>query len=391
MAATTISRATWTDDSGTPASPVGDGTIINNARLQADVYDKIDALFTAAFTFGGLVHSEGFGTHLWSTGGTGGNQLSIRNTTAGTGNYAGFLLGNNAAAGVGVLTVQSSTFTTTSFNVQDGMTLGHTRAGGISIAASHANGMLRFYSGGGAEGMRLTDTAQLLLGHTTNGEITGGGIGILSDDQSIALALKGSLSDVTHGITVITVETNTFGALKQHGAGGGLHIAGFRENGSGKTAIVLSGYLGDVGDTTKSTAGVGVIQMRGGSNFAASMSANENILAVDDGSNTRFILDADGDSHQDVGTAWTNFHGHDDISLLNTLSAHLTRRDDPLRVHFADWLESSREPLERMKLVTFNANGHHFVNWSRMHMLKVGAILQLAARMQRLEAELGLA
>jgi hypothetical protein len=35
---TTINRATWTDDDGSGAT----GTIINNARLQGDVYDKID-------------------------------------------------------------------------------------------------------------------------------------------------------------------------------------------------------------------------------------------------------------------------------------------------------------------------------------------------------------
>lgn len=47
MSYTAITRATWTDDSGTPAAPAGDGTIINNARLQADVYDKIDGLHNA--------------------------------------------------------------------------------------------------------------------------------------------------------------------------------------------------------------------------------------------------------------------------------------------------------------------------------------------------------
>lgn len=47
MASTTISRATWTDDDGSGTT----GTIINNARLQADVYDKVDALFTGASTF----------------------------------------------------------------------------------------------------------------------------------------------------------------------------------------------------------------------------------------------------------------------------------------------------------------------------------------------------
>ena len=35
---TTINRATWTDDDGSGMT----GTIINNARLQGDVYDKVD-------------------------------------------------------------------------------------------------------------------------------------------------------------------------------------------------------------------------------------------------------------------------------------------------------------------------------------------------------------
>jgi hypothetical protein len=36
---TTINRATWTDDDGSGTT----GTIINNARLQGDVYDRVDA------------------------------------------------------------------------------------------------------------------------------------------------------------------------------------------------------------------------------------------------------------------------------------------------------------------------------------------------------------
>jgi hypothetical protein len=38
---TTINRATWVDDDGSGAT----GTIINNARLQGDIYDKIDQGF----------------------------------------------------------------------------------------------------------------------------------------------------------------------------------------------------------------------------------------------------------------------------------------------------------------------------------------------------------
>lgn len=57
MAATTISRSTWTDDDGSGTT----GTIINNARLQADVYDKVDALLSGAATLeaGGNVIVDG--------------------------------------------------------------------------------------------------------------------------------------------------------------------------------------------------------------------------------------------------------------------------------------------------------------------------------------------
>ena len=41
---TVISRATWVDDDGSGTT----GTVINNARLQGDVYDKIDALYTSS-------------------------------------------------------------------------------------------------------------------------------------------------------------------------------------------------------------------------------------------------------------------------------------------------------------------------------------------------------
>jgi hypothetical protein len=111
---------------------------------------------------GGLFSVGGFGTHLVSAAGTGGNQISIRNTTAGTTNYSGYLLGNDISAGVGVLTAQSSTYTTTSFNVQDGMTLAHTRPGGMSIAASDAAGAIRFYTGGGTQRWLFSSAGHLL-------------------------------------------------------------------------------------------------------------------------------------------------------------------------------------------------------------------------------------
>lgn len=61
MAASTISRSSWTDDDGTGTT----GTIIGNSRLQADVYDKIDALLAGSspsvLTVGGRFRTEGAG------------------------------------------------------------------------------------------------------------------------------------------------------------------------------------------------------------------------------------------------------------------------------------------------------------------------------------------
>lgn len=56
MAATTITRSTWTDDSGSGIT----GSIVDNAELQK-VYDNIDALFSGASTFelGGAVKVDG--------------------------------------------------------------------------------------------------------------------------------------------------------------------------------------------------------------------------------------------------------------------------------------------------------------------------------------------
>jgi hypothetical protein len=60
MAASVITRVTWTDDDGTGTT----GTIINNARLGSDIYDKIDQLMsgTGSYTtleLGGILKVDG--------------------------------------------------------------------------------------------------------------------------------------------------------------------------------------------------------------------------------------------------------------------------------------------------------------------------------------------
>lgn len=142
MAATTITRVTWTDGAS--------GTVINNAVLHSDIYAKIDQMFAGAggyatFTFGGLVAAEGFGTHLFSAGGTGAQAIKVRNTSAGTGNYASLELGNDASATLGGVSAFSSTFTTSTYSKASGVRVLSSGSGGLTLVASAASSEVVVY------------------------------------------------------------------------------------------------------------------------------------------------------------------------------------------------------------------------------------------------------
>lgn len=144
--ASTVTRTTWNDDSGIPSAPVGDGTTINNARLQ-DIYDAIDALFSGSLLAGGTIGAEGLGTHALSAGGTGGNILLVRNTSAGTGNLARVQVQADSTT-VGLFEHHSTTFTTGGASIQDGTAIRSTGTGGIAIAALNSGAGIGFYTGG---------------------------------------------------------------------------------------------------------------------------------------------------------------------------------------------------------------------------------------------------
>lgn len=171
MAGSTLTRTslTLTNDTGTASSPNGDGTVIN-AALWTLLLDRIDAMFSAAVTFGGVISSEGFGTHAFSAGGVGANLLSVRNTTAGTGNYGAVWVGNDASNGTTRLYALSSTFTTASEFVAGGSVLYAAGSGGLSISSSHASGTVRLYT---QSTLRTTWATDGTLSHDFGFRLTG--------------------------------------------------------------------------------------------------------------------------------------------------------------------------------------------------------------------------
>lgn len=233
-------------------------------------------------------------------------------------------------------------------------------------------------------GVSFSTAGQVFINDTSNANVTRGlTINQGAADNSI-LALKSS--DVAHGMTDVT-ETDTYAeALKVSAGGGGVYLRGFSSSTTGMRLHALH----TTDDATRSTSAVGAVIVDGslktGTNVTP-LGANTNIFIVRNSGTARFILDSDGDSHQDVGTAWTEFDAYDDAGLLDSLNAAVQNRD-PLREGFGAFVRYNRAALERAKLVTFNDDGHHFVNMSRLTMLLTGAVRQIGERQRLLQARI---
>ena len=352
MAATTIARVSITDDDGTGQT----GTIWNNAQLVA-IYDDIDDLFKRT-TAGDLT-------------------FELENTDTTSTSDTGFIARvGSGAAGDPYFQVTNGTTTWTW-----GLDNSDSDAWVLANSAALDNSNILKITASGFQGIvYINDTANANM--TTGLTINQAG----ADNEIFTL----KSSDVGHGVTSIS-ETDSFMMIaKASATGGGVELWSI---GGSTSSLILKG-VAVTADATRSTAGVAPFMAQGyiGSGVnAVTVGADKNIAAFRDASTTRFILDSDGDSHQDVGTAWTNFDDGDDLVRLNAVAIALARKGDPLRSAFVAHIEDQRAVLDAMpgkKLVAFNADGHHFVNMSRLAMLHTGAIRQLGMRLTKTERRL---
>jgi hypothetical protein len=384
-----------------------DGAVIGGASAAAGTFTSLNANGGGALT--GTWSNLGTVTTVDINGGTvdgaviGGSSAAAGTFTTITGNsatlrgggvisvLAGSDLGANTltdattkVARVGVPHYTNSEEPASVFVLQSNSVNNQVQFGGGSGLMNAAT-LIQFYTGAnlttlaGTERMRIDNNGQILVNDTTNADMT---IGLTinqgaSDNQILAL----KSSDVAHGMTGVS-ETDTFGYLQKFSADdGGLFMDGLADTGA--TGLRVRGVM-VTANTTKSTAGVAAVMVDSAlksTTTVASSGADANMVAFRDNGTTRFILDADGDSHQDVGTAWTNFDHLDDIATLNALAYNVARPTDPIKEKFGEWMAEKREVLEAQKIVRFNADGHHFVNMSKLSMLHTGAIRQLGERL----------
>lgn len=190
----------------------------------------------ATLTFGGLIASEKVGTHTFHAGvASGSNVMSVRQTTAGTANLAGFYAGQSSNALQ--LYHTSTTFTPAGVNVADGGVLLGANVGGMAIAATHASGTVKFFPGGTTERMRLLSTGELVVSGT--GTFTGlsgpGGLTVYADNGSTYAAW---ITQTRNGTSLVNIKNTTNGTA----ALSGIYLSNDAGNGRGWLIVHSSGY-----------------------------------------------------------------------------------------------------------------------------------------------------
>jgi hypothetical protein len=206
-----------------------------------------------------------------------------------------------------------------------------------------------------------------------------------NDDEIISLK---SSTDIAHGLTSIT-ETDTYAMFKKaHATEGGLNLTAINTN---ERALILLG-IAKTPDTTHSTAGVGICQVRSyddnGGTSTDNPAANANLFTVNGAGVCKFIIDQEGDYHYQ-GTDGGSYDAYDDIKLARGLRASLSTNVD-FRQRFSELIEYAKPIFEKTGVVTYNddTDGVPFVSGRGMAGFQLDAIYQLGMKVQNLEAEI---
>jgi hypothetical protein len=199
-------------------------------------------------------------------------------------------------------------------------------------------------------------------------------------------------SDVGHGMTTQT-NTRCYGfARKYEDTSGGLMLTGAKDaDGDNAHALRFRGWLGEAPKTLKSALGYGVMTFgvweKDGTGVKEITTANANLFSWDTAGDTKMILDADGDLHLDATSNENVWDAWDDCQLVRALDLERAP-EQVIHSEFDDYIQYNRADLEQAGIVTFNDDGHHFVNITQLQRLHNGAIWQLYRRCQVYERAL---
>jgi len=217
----------------------------------------------------------------------------------------------------------------------------------------------------------------------TIAKVSSDGTLLLDNGANTDPAIQVRHDNVDHGLTDITDATNVYYHVKlAESNSGGAYVEGFKDaDGANRCALGLVGYLDEDVDTTKTTAGRGIVEvygLQGSGTGARDTVADGNVFVVRTKRGgsivTLLIVDEDGDLYYDGSAA--SYDRVDDIALLREVSDLLA--GEPF------WLMSA---CEQLGIVRRDGKGA-MVSQKRHTALLRGAVLQLAERVYELERRL---
>ncbi len=255
--------------------------------------------------------------------------------------------------------------------------------GKMVFVASCVDNKVHMDFGGGAGRVLLSDCANGFIdqGMTINQKC---------DDKQI-LSFKSS--DVGHGMSSIA-DCDTYGFFqKGSAAGGGLQITGLTDtHASDHSAILLYGILGEAANDTKSLGdGFGIVRVRAAIKSGSGCTGpdtNANLFSIDESTNTRFIVDREGDVHYDGSTNASAWDEYCDVQLLTASRAVLMPECADFRKRFSGFVDDHAQTLHDTGVITLNDDGHHFISTKGLNGLMIDSIRQVHERVIGLETQL---
>lgn len=258
----------------TIASGLALGSIAGVRRIQSDGttftfltdIDSYAPLLCAGITINGLLTVSNLGAHSFIAGGAGGNDIRIQNTTAGTANWSAFYIGNDSSYATGFLMATSSAYTPSGERLADTFIIDGFGVGGISIASRDASGVIRFYTGGTTERVRIDTVGNVGIGLTPAFSLD------VRKDQNSVSAFR--LSNQNSGSSASAM----FG-FGTYGNSWGCRVGSAAMNGN-NFDIVVDAFGSPVPKLTIATSGL--IKMAAYGAGAATFDASGNITSVSD-------------------------------------------------------------------------------------------------------------
>ena len=239
------------------------------------------------------------------------------------------------------------------------------------------------------ERMRIDSAGGVFIGDSSNNGMTTGltiNQGV-NDDKIFAL----KSSEVAHGYTDQSETDSWFNISKSSATLGGAHVQVIGEDDS-LPRVLRWTVAGGTADTTKTTAGVGLVNFdvreHDGANAVANVTADGNVFVVQarvgGATLARFLVDEDGDMYS--VTAGQTFDDYDDVALIEAYD-HVRSGDAAFEIksEFGKFAYANEAALIDAGVLGGSIADGGLTNQTQLIRVLTGAARQQATRIRQLE------